>query len=125
MTLSHRLSSKWLTVLMVAVLVWLGRQAAVMWLGVHQARIEAERSADLSVVAARDIARQEELLDDISDPEWMAYQARLRLNYKMPDEKVVVVYKKEKSGTIASVASPSTAPVSIPFWRRWWERFRR
>lgn len=66
----------------------------------------------------RDIGRQQERLEQTQHPDWLAYQARLRLNYKLPGEQVVVVYKKENSDIIGAVASVSTQDEPRSLWYR-------
>lgn len=119
------LSSRWTTVLAAVLAVWLMVQAAGMWQRVRQVRGELSRIEDRAGELEREIARQQEQVERSTDDAWLEYQARVRLNYKLPDESVVVVYKKENSGTISPVASPSVASEMVPFWRRWWDRIRR
>lgn len=66
--------------------------------------------------AARDgnarLARQ---LERMQEPTWLALLARQRLNYAMPGETVVFVYKSADS---AIISQPQQAPAP-PYWRQW------
>ncbi len=59
---------------------------------------------------------------------YLERQARIKLNYKKPNETVVFVYKSPYNqnqpsalhgGTSLSASSASDAPASLPHWRQW------
>jgi hypothetical protein len=91
---------------------------------VRQVRGEAERLAERMTDLERDIDRRRVLLERMQDSSWMTYQARLRLNYKLPGEHVVVVYKKEKSDIIASAADEGPTLRKRSWWSRLTDWFR-
>ena len=124
MSIRQRLSSRWVSVLLVLLVVWLARQAGGMWVRVRHLSDDAARMEDRVVELERDIERREEMIGRIQDPAWLAYQARLRLNYKLPDEQVVVVYKKENADIIGAVASTSDKVESRSWFSRLWQRIR-
>lgn len=66
----------------------------------------------------RENDRRSAELARMEDPEWLALLARSRLNYKLPDETVVFVYKNEKSGT---TIKPMPVKEERPNWRTWLE----
>jgi cell division protein FtsB len=72
--------------------------------------------------AHRENARLAQEFERMQEPEWLSLLARQRLNYKLPDETVVFVYKSEKSDTILpSNVSPVDAR---SHWRQWWDWLR-
>ncbi|HXV26502.1 MAG TPA: hypothetical protein VD862_00520 [Candidatus Paceibacterota bacterium] len=117
MTFRTTLASRWLTVLLVVLAGWLAYRGARILVSVHGTGQEFARISERTEEYERDISRLRMHLERTDDPAWLEYQARLRLNYRQPDEKVMVVYKKENSGTISPVASPSV-PAEPTFWER-------
>lgn len=103
---------------MVVILGWLVSVAVGVWFRVRTVHHDVERMEDRVAELERDIARRQELLERVQHPDWLAYQARLRLNYKLPDEQVVVVYKKENPDIIGAVASVSGEAEPPSLWRR-------
>ena len=89
-----------------------------MWWRVRQVKQETERLEDRVAEVERDMERRRELLEKIQEDDWLTYQARLRLNYKLPDEQVVVVYKKEKSDIISAVEMTSSESGRRTAWER-------
>ena len=103
--------SLWLLVLAVA--AGIRRHDAAGELGALEARIED---------AKRENARLAGELERMERPQWLALLARQRLNYKLPGETVVFVYKAEKAGTIAQ---PQPSPASkVSSWRLWLDWLR-
>jgi cell division protein FtsB len=69
--------------------------------------------------ASRENTRLTGELDRMKAPQWLALLARQRLNYKLPDETVVFVYKAKESGI---VSPPQGTPEDHrPNWRRWYD----
>lgn len=120
----QRLASGWLTALLILAVLWLGGQAVGMWWRVRQVKQETEHLEDRVAEVERDMERRRELLEKIQEEDWLTYQARLRLNYKLPDEQVVVVYKKEKADIISAVASASTQEGDRSWLFRLWDFIR-
>jgi cell division protein FtsB len=54
-------------------------------------------------------------LERMQEPTWLTLLARQRLNFAMPDETVVFVYKSADSAII----SQPQQPPSPPSWRQW------
>ncbi len=67
-------------------------------------------------VQERTNARIADELSRMRSPAWLALLARDRLNFKLPDEQVVFVYKSESPGTVL----PAATPPSSPRWQQWW-----
>lgn len=94
-------NSKILTASLSVLCVWL----LLLAIGSRLRHGAAER--ELSTLQGRISASHKENdrlaveLDRIKQPSWLALLARTRLNYKLPDETVVFVYKSEKPGTIS------------------------
>lgn len=59
--------------------------------------------------------RLQRQLERMQEPTWLALLARQRLNYAMPDETVVFVYKSADSAIISQPQQPP--PPSS--WRQW------
>jgi type II secretory pathway component PulJ len=118
MPVRGKLSSKWTTVLLVLAFGWLALQAGRLWFRTQHVDAELARLQDRAYQIERDIERQEQLAEQAQDVRWLEHQARMRLNYKFPDEQVAVVYKDEKAGTITPAASASGAAESTSWWVR-------
>ena len=73
-----------------------------------QVQLEAQERANARI--ADELARMRQ-------PTWLALLARERLNFKLPDEQVVFVYKSEKPGTIAQ--PQQVKGDTVPNWRKW------
>ncbi|MEK7638009.1 MAG: septum formation initiator family protein [Patescibacteria group bacterium] len=109
--------SKLTTVALTAFMLWLAvlvvsagirRYSAASQLSALEARIED---------AQKENARLASEVQRMQQPQWLALLARQRLNYKLPGETVVFVYKSEKAGTIVKPqASEGDARAS---WRKW------
>ena len=50
-------------------------------------------------------------------PGFLEREARIRLNYKAPDEQVVYVYRDERT---PSPAAPSDFISNLPNYKKWW-----
>jgi hypothetical protein len=118
MSIRQKLSSRWTTVLVIVAALWLSIQAAGLWNRSRQANQELARLSDRATQLERDIADQERSLELTRDSYWLRYQARLRLNYQLSDEKVAVVYRKENPGIIAPVVSRSATVEDMSWWER-------
>jgi len=116
------LRSKLASIVLGALAVWLLMLAVAS--GVRRHSTTAEQDALLMRIedAKRENARLADELDRMQRPQWLALLARQRLNYKLPDETVVFVYKTEKAGTIAQPQASQEA--GAPSWRVWLDWFR-
>lgn len=100
------LNRKTMTVVLVLVAVWLGRDA---W-NVHlqKAAISSQLS-DLQVKVSH-VQEENQFLASSSayfkSDEYLEKQARLKLNYKLPDENVAFIYP-DKSVKTASASAPA------------------
>lgn len=124
MSMHRKLASRWTTVALFIVAGWLFLQAGRLWFQVQRVDDEVARLEDLAYQTERDIERQKEFAAQAEDERWLEHQARLRLNYKHPDEGVAVVYKDEKAGTIAPAASAS-GEVEASFLEKIWSALWR
>ena len=120
MAVRGKLASKWTTVLLVLIFGWLFLQAGKLWYRTQHVDAELARLQDRAYQIEHDIERQEKLAAQALDPRWLEHQARVRLNYKLPNEGVAVVYREENPDTIAPAASGS-AEAELSFWRRLWD----
>ena len=114
------LQRKILTVGLVLILAWLGYKA---WQIRGQRSDTAVQVKDLDARIA-DLQQNNQFLASSSayfaSDAYLERQARLKLNYKLPDEQVAFVYKD----TSTKVASPSVefknTLLDMPNWKKWW-----
>lgn len=99
------------------------------WLFYQGYKVHAQRQESLAQVQdlesrVEDLKRNNEFLASSSDyfgsDAYLERQARLKLNYKLPDEQVAFVYQDKNS---------QTTPAAVPFaeqlkkmsnWKKWW-----
>lgn len=114
------LRSKLATVVLGILAAWLLILAVAS--GIRRHETEADLAALEARIedASRENARLADELERMKQPQWLALLARRRLNYKLPDETVVFVYKSEKAGTIAQ---PHTSQEPQASWRLWLDWF--
>lgn len=109
--------SKLTTVVLAALTLWLG--VLVVSAGVRRYGSASELRALEARIddARRENARLASEVRRMQQPQWLALLARQRLNFKLPDETVVFVYKSEKAGTIVQPSAPERD--SRANWRKW------
>ncbi len=101
----------------------------IVWVGIRAWTVHTQQSgADLQVVdmerkidaLQKENEKLQRLADYYKSSTYLEKQARLKLNYKAPDEQVVFVYQKQ-----ASVQTEIPVPVlaSKSFFARLWEYF--
>ncbi len=92
--------SKVTTVLLVACMLWF--LALTVAAGIRRYAVYGELR--ILELRADDFRRENDRLTSelvrMQKPEWLALIARQRLNYKLPDETVVLVYKSNESDTL-------------------------
>lgn len=97
---------------------------AAVWFGLNLYRLNlqnGDQSAQLKDVQARiaDAQRQHQMLASssayFSSDAYLERQARLKLNYKMPDEQVAFVYPASSSAPIKAASQKN-----ISNWQKWW-----
>lgn len=92
--------SKVTTVLLVACMLWF--LTLTVAAGIRRYAVYGELR--ILELRADDFRRENERLTSelvrMQKPEWLALIARQRLNYKLPDETVVLVYKSDESDTL-------------------------
>ena len=117
MSITHR---KTLTVLLVLALVWLSRSL----LRVYQQRAEVADQLRGLESKISGIEHDNEFLASasayFSSNAYLERQARLKLNYKLPDEEVAFVYKDP---SVAKETPPAQALkdqiAKMPNWKKW------
>lgn len=114
--------SKWTTAALAGVTLWLLVFAVAAGVRRHGSEAELGRIEERIDDSRRENERLNRELARMQEPEWLALLARQRLNYQMPDETVVFVYKSEKPGTIVQPQQPSGT--EKPRWRQWWDWMR-
>ena len=102
--------------------------ALVVWLGLVVLNVKLQRDrlqAALREVQAKigSTERSNKFLAKFSgylgSDVYLEKQARLKLNYKAPDEEVVFVYRDGASETPRPRNAQETS-VETPFWLKWW-----
>lgn len=116
------LGSKLTTVALAGISLWLLVFAVAAGVRRHGSEAELGRIEERIDDSQRENERLGRELARMQEPEWLALLARQRLNYKMPDETVVFVYKSEKPGTI--VQPQQLSGTERPRWRQWFEWLR-
>ena len=111
--------SKITLVVLVALVAWLGM--AALNVGSQRERLQAAlREVEEKI---RNTERGNEFLAKFSgyleSGSYLEKQARLRLNYKAPDEEVFFVYRSGADAP-SELRGPSEASQGAPFWLRWW-----
>ena len=114
------LQRKIFTIGLAVLLVWLGYQS---W-QIKNQRIGTDSQIKELESRATDLESNNQFLasssDYFSSDAYLERQARLKLNYKLPDEQVAFVYK-DTGIKIASVSKDFKAQLSeMPNWKKWW-----
>ena len=114
------LQRKTLTLVLVLFSVWIGYRA---W----QVRSQGKQVAlDAQNLESRvnDLERNNQFLASssayFSSNAYLERQARLKLNYKLPDEEVAFVYKDTSVKTSAPVPEFKAHMSEMPNWKKWW-----
>lgn len=110
-----------ITFLLAALGVWLSVVAVTVTLRSRWASSQLDQANSAMADQERSNDRLGQELTRMHSPDWLALMARAQLNYKLPDEQVVFVYKNEKSGILAQ---PATTPVPRSHAARWWDWLR-
>ena len=118
------LQRKILTIGLVLLLVWLGYRS---W-EIRAQRMGTDAQVKDLQSRANEFENNNQFLASSSayfaSDAYLERQARLKLNYKLPDEQVAFVYKD----TSVKVASPSqefkTQLAEMPNWKKWWYYLR-
>ena len=111
------LQSRWTTVIALGLAVLLGMRLLNLRPGLIS--VEKEKSVLENQVA--ELRRAQDALEKdrsvASSDAYLERQARLKLNYKKPDEQVVFIYQDQYN------SATSTAPVvpEVPRWKQWWQ----
>jgi cell division protein FtsB len=113
------LSRKTVTVVLLALAGWFGYKG----LKIHEQRVST--AAEVSEMESRiaDLSRNNQFLASSSayfgSDAYLERQARLKLNYKLPDEQVAFVYKDTGTKDAAKVANGPDLK-NLPNWEKWW-----
>jgi len=65
----------------------------------------------------------QKFLSYFNNPSFLKREARIRLNYKMADEEVALVYR-DLSNKASSSATADNKSAELPFWEKWWNYLR-
>ena len=111
------LQRKTISVLLVIATVWFGLNAYRLHLQ------QGSQGAQLTDVQSRinDAERENHMLASSSayfqSDAYLERQARMKLNYKLPDEQVAFVYP---DASASSKAELSKGNDQLPNWQKWW-----
>ena len=118
---SKILQSKWLAGLMATVVVWLGASVYKIQSSVNQVNKEADNLKQKIGEAENSIAENDQLRENIKNESYLEQLARLRLNFKKPDENVVFVYRNRyNADAIANSQLPITNS-ELKWWEKIWQ----
>lgn len=114
------LQRKILAIPLLALAIWFGYKG----IAIREARMEMkDQVADLES-RVNDLKRNNQFLASSSayfgSDAYLERQARLKLNYKLPDEQVAFVYKDATAKKIASESSLEVQLADMPNWKKWW-----
>ncbi len=114
------LHRKVLSLLLIAVAVWLGRG---LWVAYGDRSGVQEQLADIQDKVEKARQDNQQLASSsayFKSDSYLEKQARLKLNYKLPDEQVTFIYP-DKSDHVASVSVPTSGG-----WKSWFYKiFKR
>ncbi len=112
------------TVALIAVCLWLAHGA---WSVTLQRRTAERTAKDLAGKIAQ-MEREHALLEGMAEyfqsQEYLDKQARLKLNYKLADEKAVFVYPDAGGDRTASASAPQDSSPLARFWKWLYHGFR-
>lgn len=114
------LRSKWFTPVLLVVLAGIGVGVYKILPTVVAARKEIAILNQKISVAESSIAQLERNKELAGSVAYLEREARAKLNYKKPDEKVVYIYQNPYNG-VASSSQPSPTPANTPeasIWNR-------
>ena len=114
--------SKLTTVALSGLALWFGALVVVAGVRSHSAVDDLSALERRVQDAQRENARLATELQRMQQPQWLALLARQQLNYKLPDETVVFVYKSEKAGTM--VQPQAAEDDTRPNWKKWFDWIR-
>ncbi len=110
-------------------IITIGLAALLVWLGFRSWEIRAQRADTNSQVEdlesrVTDLRRNNQFLASSSayfaSDAYLERQARLKLNYKLPDEQVAFVYKDTSVKVFSSSQEFKTQLAEMPNWKKWW-----
>lgn len=101
--------------------------AGWLWYGVWKIRLDRKESvAHIKDFETRvvDLERANQFLASSSayfaSDAYLERQARLKLNYKLPDEEVAFVYKDTSIKVTPPAEEFKVKLASLPNWQKWW-----
>ena len=112
------LRRKTVTIILLVLIGWFGYQG----LKIHEQQVST--AAEVSEMESRvaDLSRNNQFLASSSayfgSDAYLERQARLKLNYKMPDEQVAFVYKDTSTKESPKNTGPNLQ--DLPNWKKWW-----
>jgi cell division protein FtsB len=111
------IGSKFLTIGILALLLWLG--VSVLNLRAKKDMLEKEIYGYSSKIEQikKNNGELREFLSFFNIPGFLERQARIKLNYKAPEEQVVYVYRDD---SIPSVESTDNFIENLPNYKKWW-----
>lgn len=114
------LQRKILVIPLIALAVWFGYKGVA----IRSARVEIKDQVGELESRVADLKRNNQFLASSSayfgSDAYLERQARLKLNYKLPDEQVAFVYKDATAKKIAAEPTLEAKLAAMPNWKKWW-----
>lgn len=114
------LQRKTLTVILAIFVVWMGYRS---W-QIRGQRAQIALDAQSMESRVQDLERNNQFLASssayFSSNAYLERQARLKLNYKLPDEQVAFVYKDTSVKTASKTSGVKDQLAEMPNWQKWW-----
>jgi cell division protein FtsB len=112
--------SKILTGILIVIVAWLG---IGVW-NVHHQKEETDQQVLNIRTKIENLEKEnstiKKILGYLKNPEYLAREARLRLNYKQPDESVAYIYPEEKKASPTPVVKKPESQSVLEKIKDWW-----
>lgn len=115
------LQSRWFTFLAVVVIGLFSLMIIKLQPSLKEVNQEVNNLDQKITEAQKSVSDLQKLQDYIKSPAYLEQQARIKLNYKKPDENVVFVYKNQynQNPASASQGANNPAPQNLANWQKW------
>jgi cell division protein FtsB len=114
----HFLNSKIFTAIIAVFSVWI----LFSVVSVEMEKSEVKKEEDNIKAKIGDVTQDnkqlEKFIENFDNPEFLKKEARLRLNYKAPDEEVVFVHRDLNSKKVSSAGE--FLEDNLPNYKKWW-----
>ncbi len=112
------INSKIFSALLLIVLVWLGFSSLNLTIKDRAMRDEAMRLEGKIEMVKKENSNFEKYISYMHNPSFLEREARLRLNYKAPDEQVAFIYRDNSSKKASRSFEDELA--NMKNYQKWW-----